>query len=112
MSEATQRPWFVGAQNDALYIINKHPSPSNDYPRHDRDMTMIAKVYEASAANAELIVRAVNAHDDLVAALKAICEPADLDGVCTCSRCKRGRAAIAKAEGRTEDRSKAEEPRP
>ena len=55
-SKHTPGPWFVGAQNDALYIINRRPAHDNDYPNHDADVTCIAKVYDE--ANAALIARA------------------------------------------------------
>lgn len=29
-------PWYLGAQNDGLFIINRPPRPSNDHPIHDR----------------------------------------------------------------------------
>lgn len=39
---------YVGAQNDALYIVvGEPPASTNDYPRHDADRTAIAKVYDA-----------------------------------------------------------------
>lgn len=38
---------YVGAQNDALYIVlGEPPATTNDHPRHDADRTAIAKVYD------------------------------------------------------------------
>lgn len=69
MSEHTKL--FVGAQNDALYIIaGRAPSKDNDYPVHDAARTVIAKVYEE--AYAQFLVDAYNAHESLVAALKKL----------------------------------------
>ena len=63
-SKHTPGPWFVGAQNDALYIIDRRPAHDNDYPNHHADVGCIAKVYddirdaEIGRANAALIARA------------------------------------------------------
>ena len=61
-------PWYVGAQNDGLYIIcGTAPSPDNDYPNHTAHREVIAKVYNAGAGHKEterranLIRAAVNA---------------------------------------------------
>lgn len=60
----TPGPWFVGAQNDALYILDRRPAHDNDYPDHEADVGCIAKVYddirdaEIGRANAALIARA------------------------------------------------------
>lgn len=67
----TPTPWYVGAQNDALYITaGVPPAQSNDYPNHTAERIALAHVY--SEANARHIVRCVNAHDSLVAALERI----------------------------------------
>lgn len=94
----TPGPWFVGAQNDALFVIDKPPRPDNDYPRHDFDVAAIAKVYHngtpgVEEANARLCAAA----PDLYAACKKVVEhygdPAmgELFGL---------RAALAKADGK------------
>lgn len=59
----THGPWFVGAQNDGMYIVSgEPPSPSNDYMVHDSDRTLIAKLegetFEMDRANARLIAAA------------------------------------------------------
>lgn len=41
-----RKPWYVGTQNDGLYIIDRPPSPSNDHPDHERDCRVVAKVYQ------------------------------------------------------------------
>jgi hypothetical protein len=62
MTDFTPGPWFVGAQNDALYVIDRAPALSNDYPNHDIERECIAKLYPvarfAIAANARLIAQA------------------------------------------------------
>lgn len=54
--------WYVGAQNDALFIINRPPRPSNDDVVPDRDVRVIAKVY--NKADADRIAEAVNRYAD------------------------------------------------
>lgn len=71
---------------------------------------VLAGTVEEMQANAELIVHAVNAHDDLVAALRAMVyeathlSPPEDDGSHWCRITKQtldaARAALAKAEGR------------
>lgn len=63
--------WFVGVQNDILYIIDRAPRPSNDDVNPNQDIEPIAKVYkpregtfEAELANAQLLATA----PDLLAA--------------------------------------------
>jgi hypothetical protein len=54
--------WYVGAQNDGLFIINAEPRPSNDYPWHDNPNgpTVVLNVTELSQAKAQAIVYAMN----------------------------------------------------
>ena len=51
-TETDALKYYVGAQNDALYIIDKPPRPSNDDQWHDRPdgPNVIAKVYDHSLA--------------------------------------------------------------
>ena len=67
----TPGPWFVGTQNDGLYIIaGRKPAPNNDYPWHDAPRVCLATMQGPSAsdclpvnkdANAARIVACVNA---------------------------------------------------
>lgn len=54
--------WYVGAQNDALFIINKPPRGGTDDIAPKQDVRVIAKVYEKE--DADLIVKAVNAYQE------------------------------------------------
>lgn len=50
-AQHTQGRAYVGAQNDALYIVlGEAPASTNDYPCHDADRTAIAKVYSEQDA--------------------------------------------------------------
>ncbi|EHP94919.1 hypothetical protein [Methylorubrum extorquens] len=67
----TPGPWFVGSQNDALFIINRAPRPSTDDINPNHDATAIAKTFYlgpdggSEDANARLMAAA----PDLLAAL-------------------------------------------
>lgn len=61
----TPGPWYVGAQNDLLFVIaGRAPSADNDYPNHDAVRTVIAQLEfrdkgkSEEAANARLIAAA------------------------------------------------------
>lgn len=62
----TPGPWYVGAQNDALYVIaGRAPSLNNDHPQHDAPRVAIARVFGPTnrdhipvEANARLIAEA------------------------------------------------------
>ena len=61
----TPGPWYVGAQNDALYIIDRRPAQGNDYPNHEADTACIARVFDdvrgnedSGRLNAELLAAA------------------------------------------------------
>ena len=107
----TPAPWYVGAQNDMLYIIDRSPRPSNDDINPNVDIEPIAKVYrpreatfETEQANARLIAAA----PELLEALQEISKGAgaydrdplihaenvieDMKGI--------ARAAITKATGK------------
>lgn len=44
--KATPGPYYLGVQNDALYLVaGKKPALNNDYPNHKTDRTVIAKVF-------------------------------------------------------------------
>ena len=45
------RPFHLGGQNDAVYIISgEKAAVSNDYPRHDADCTCVALVLDLDEA--------------------------------------------------------------
>lgn len=74
MSEHTPGPWYVGAQNDILHVIDRPARPSNDDANPDREVTVIAKLYQVPGGHA-----AETANADLLAAapdLLAACEDA------------------------------------
>ena len=66
----------VGVQNDQLYLISgKPPALDNDYPVHDADRTVIAKIYhngdfKAAAKQANVFAAA----PDLLEALEEVME--------------------------------------
>lgn len=85
----TTRPWYVGAQNDGLFLIaGKPPAKDNDYPVHDANRTVIAKFYESMTVyhDADLVVQAVNLFDEARAALE-VCRDyiSGWDGVAPCN---------------------------
>lgn len=68
MSEHTPTPWYVGAQNDKLYIITRPPRPSRDDIVDIPDVKVIASMnYCKDGENAAVIVEAVNSHASLKA---------------------------------------------
>lgn len=114
MSEArhTPGPWVVGDES-------WEGDGAGGIVVEAQDGLMVALVYcptdrgepenatPTDRANAEFIVRAVNSHADLLAALEALMEIQDCTGDCwcveagnpgTCEAC-RARAAITKARG-------------
>jgi hypothetical protein len=62
MSEPNKQ-WYVGSQNDALFIINTPPRPSNDDARHDRPdgPTVVLSVH---GLDPEKVQQIVDAHND------------------------------------------------
>lgn len=79
----TATPWYVGAQNDALFIIDSPPSPAPvDNVNVGRHLwtKVIAKSEDGSEqaiVDFRMIVRAVNAHADLVALVRAMVKAID-----------------------------------
>jgi hypothetical protein len=67
MSGHTPGPWYVGAQNDGLYIIDRQPSPSNDDPRHDADVELVATPFAARGATVEANARLIAAAPETAA---------------------------------------------
>lgn len=78
----TPGPWYVGAMNDALFVIDKPPRPSNDDVHPDRDVTVIASVRHVegglgvAAANARLMAAA----PELLSAAKKAFDALTYDG--------------------------------
>lgn len=75
LGKATKGPWFVGAMNDALFIIDQQPSPApidHVFPERHKDAVVIAKLDPGT-------VQAVHDSSLLVAAVNAL--PALLDEV-------------------------------
>lgn len=104
----TPAPWYVGAQNDSLFIVaGRAPSPDNDYPFHGADRTAIAKVYDEHRDDARLIAAAPDLLEALKASAATFCSK-DCPGGWTLktktghtNQCVANYAAIAKAEGRS-----------
>jgi len=76
--EATPRPWVLGKAGDVGY--SDSVAPCNIWKSAGPGNGMVATTapwcqpYEQQRIDADLIVRAVNAHDSLVAALKKIAD--------------------------------------
>ena len=93
MAEPTPRPWrlFLQGNNEK---IGDHAG---------RKIAVLCRTADERAANGALIVRAVNAHDDLVAAVKGLIDV--IDGaadrfalsILSIEVKKKARAALAKA---------------
>ena len=83
MSETgyTAGRWYVGAQNDALYIIDQKPSMNNDYPNHDAKTEPLAKVIMVNGAlptaNANLMASATELYEALKNLLSRVALDAD-----------------------------------
>lgn len=54
--------WYVGAQNDGLFIVNAEPRPSNDHPWHDNPNgpTVALNVTELPLTKAQRVVDVMN----------------------------------------------------
>lgn len=55
------KKWYLGAQNDGLFIIDQPPAPSNDHPKHDAQVAVIAAVPDGAADFAKTVIAAHNA---------------------------------------------------
>ncbi len=91
----TPLPWEVGERiGDGSPVVTYQA----------RDIATVENYYGDGEANAELIVRAVNAHDDLLAACKALMKQIEDHDPAGCiegkpyDRLAQARAAIRKAE--------------
>ena len=76
----TPGPFYVGAQNDALYIIaGRAPSMNNDYPWHEAPRVAVARVFEPSVGvclpiNASANARAIAEVPAMVVALRELAD--------------------------------------
>lgn len=114
----TPGPWYVGAMNDALIVIDQPPRPSTDNPNHEAKTQSIAIVTikrdtYAYEANAHLIAAAPDLYavvQEMVTCLdEHMVEQHDSGGLAAlgithsdegCSLCK-ARRVLAKAVGRS-----------
>ncbi len=77
--------WYLGAQNDGLFIVDEKPAVNNDYPNHDRKIDMVIKVPDGEGYatftravidehNKDVAIEqkdaALGAHDNLIAWVK------------------------------------------
>lgn len=91
----TPGPWYVGAQNDCLFIINKPPSPStDDIVDGPADLAVIAKLPDGSRQS-EADARLIAAAPRLLAALKGL-----FSNSLNASGWEEASQAIDKAEGK------------
>lgn len=56
--------WYVGAQNDGLFIIDQPPRPSNDYINPDLHVNVIRAVSDIGLEAAQRICDEHNLHAD------------------------------------------------
>lgn len=98
-AETTPPPWVCGDESD--------PNQCGNIYSHDATGSIIASCVDfiyaprdksEQNANAAFIVKAVNCHDELVAALKACITTHCSNEKLFCSACSPARAALAKAE--------------
>lgn len=87
----TPTPWHTGGTGNLIVFAGDGYAVANATVFHGKQED------GESAANAALIVRAVNAHDKLVAAVRAYLSA---QGDCDCDTCELARAALAAAEGK------------
>jgi len=60
--------YYIGAQNDQLYITyGEPPAPNNDYPAHNADREPVAKILNVELAGK--LIKAANSIIDDIAAL-------------------------------------------
>jgi hypothetical protein len=105
MSEPTPRPWVVGDNGSSMSRIFAKPI---DGTGRTVDICGVSTPvqpggkWDEARANAELICRAVNAHDDLVAALQAMlasAHPHPVEHPTMTAAWAQAREVLARAEG-------------
>ena len=109
MAEYTPGPWLVHEWGEGCTIVEAQVRVSEAPGLHMQGQKVLAQ--KLTRANAEFIVLAVNAYEDLLAALEAVADgDYHLGGTCWCRReehyctdyhepyCRQARAAIAKAQ--------------
>ena len=98
----TPGPFYVGAQNDALYIIaGRAPSMNNDYPWHEAPRVAVARVFEPSEGdclpiNASANARAIAEVPAMVVALRGIVAA---DGLTDLQAFTQARAILSRIDG-------------
>lgn len=109
-SKHTKGPWYVGAQNDGVFIIDKPPRPGPaDHPADIPGVTIIGKLYDnvfddaglsRARANAAMAAAAPDLFDALQALLHcpeiADCDPRDKDDDTVLAE-RKARAALLSA---------------
>lgn len=94
-TQAAER-YYVGAQNDQLYIITgEPPAMNNDYPKHDAVRTVVAKVVDEKQAS--FMALALTCHTVLLKACKAVDADIELTGAITPETADLARQAVALA---------------
>ena len=105
MTGATERPWAFDGDADGDFVIwssGKFVANLGSPVQRVSDDPSKLVAFDLDRANALLIVRAVNAHDALVAALKRIAAPVS----CGCNPCRgecKSANALFELEGRQEE---------
>lgn len=84
----TPTPWRVSKTDPSCVLAGRRVVADTSFKQEVRDTEM---------ANAQFICTAVNAHDNLVAAVRAYLSA---QGDCDCDTCTLARAALAAAEGK------------
>lgn len=56
--------WYVATMNDCIFIVDRQPHPSTDYPRFDGDDDMMVISMRSGSREAQQIAeQVVNAHN-------------------------------------------------
>lgn len=97
MSRHTPGPWYVGAQNDGLFVIDRPPRQSTDDITEGRDVGVVAARI-LHIGNARLIA---SAPDLLAAARAALTELREFMPTTAGSTITALETVIARAEGKS-----------